>query len=170
VRFLFVALPDRDRDERPEALPPRDGVPFELADRISRTSSVPAATAPRIMPARSSWRTAVRTPSTARCSVAIFRLEALFVRWWRQPPVPGNFDEAAKITVAGPTLIALTRVFIAFISPACGSPRQGITAFSPRGRARARRPPIAVRRVSERMTRNAVRCLSPGWRPPPSCG
>lgn len=40
----------------------------------------------------------------------MFRRKTPFVRLRRQPPVPGNFDEAATITVAGPILIPLTRV------------------------------------------------------------
>jgi hypothetical protein len=61
---LLPGLPDGDREEprgtdRPEVFRP-DGVPFEPANRISRTSSRPAATAPSIMLARSSCLTAMR--------------------------------------------------------------------------------------------------------------
>jgi hypothetical protein len=91
LRPFVTALPDRDPDEPTDALPPegdrderagvsppREGASFELANRISRTSSIPAATVPRIMPARSSCLTAVRTLPTARCSATMFRREAPF--------------------------------------------------------------------------------------------
>ena len=126
ARFLLAALPDRDSDERAEvfppegdlderagAFPPGEGALFELASRISRTSSIPVATAPRIMPARSSCLIALPTLPTALGSAAMFRRKAPFVRLWRQPRVPGSFDEAATITVTGPRLTPLARVPIA---------------------------------------------------------
>ena len=125
-----------DRDERAGALPP-EGAPFEFAIRISRTSSTPVATAPRIMPARSSCLTAVRTLPMAPGRAAMFRRKAPFGRLVRKPPAPGNFDEAATITVIGPTLTALARVPIRLPFRARGPFHEGITALTPRARARA---------------------------------
>jgi hypothetical protein len=79
--FFPVVLPDRDRDERAEVSPPREVVAFEFANRISRTSSMPVATAPRITPARSSCLTAVRALPMARGRAAIFPGTAPFVRF-----------------------------------------------------------------------------------------
>jgi hypothetical protein len=79
--FFPVGLPDRDRDERAEASPPREVVAFEFASRTSRTSSMPVATAPRIMPARSSCLTAARALPMARGRAAIFRGAVPFVRF-----------------------------------------------------------------------------------------
>jgi hypothetical protein len=65
---LLAGLPDRDCEERRGADRPElclPGVPFEPADRSSRTSSRPAATAPSIMLARSNCLTAMRALSAA---------------------------------------------------------------------------------------------------------
>jgi len=149
VRLLLEALVDWDAGERTEVLrlegdrderagvSPPEGAPFELAIRISRTSSTPVATAPRIMPARSSCLRAVRTLPMAPGRAAMFRRKAPFGRLWRQPPVPGNFDDDATITVIGPTPTALTRVPITLPFLERGAFHEGITAITPRGRARA---------------------------------
>ena len=92
----------------------------------------------------------MRALATARGTALL--LNTLPFRLWRRPPVPGNLDEAATMTVAGPTLIALVNVLIRLRLLARGLPRWGITALSPRGRGRARPPPIAVRRAPEQPT------------------
>jgi hypothetical protein len=111
---LPAGLPDRACEELRGAdrleLDPLDGVPFEPASRTSRTNSRPAATAPSIMLARSSCLTAMRALATAR-GTALCR-NTLPFRLWRHPPVPGNLDEAATMTAAGPTLPALANLLI----------------------------------------------------------
>lgn len=70
---LLALPPDRDRDERAGFRP--EGVPFESAVRISRTSSMPAAATPRIMLMRSSWRRVERTLFATPDIAATFRLK-----------------------------------------------------------------------------------------------
>jgi hypothetical protein len=82
----------------------------------------------------------------------MLRLNTPCFRLRRQPPVLGNLDEAATMTVGGPTLTALANVLIVLPLFARGLPRWGITTLSPRGRGRARLPSIAVHRAPEQPT------------------
>jgi hypothetical protein len=67
----------------------------------------------------------------------MFRRKAPFGRLWRHPPVPANFDEAATITVIGPTPTALARVRITLPFLERDAFHEGVTALTPHGRARA---------------------------------
>lgn len=140
---LLACLADGDSEEprgvdRPDLCPP-DGVPFDPANRISRTSSKPAATAPSIMPAPSSCLTAMRATAMARGSPATLRLNTPPFRLWRQAPVPGNLDDAATMTVTGPTLTPLARVFIGvpFSRPVLTIGNDRTQSTRPRSRAAA---------------------------------
>jgi hypothetical protein len=67
------------------------------------------------MPARSSCLTTLPALVTARGTLATLRLNRPSLRLWRQPRAPGNLDEAATMTVTGPTLAPLVRVLIGFV-------------------------------------------------------
>jgi hypothetical protein len=106
---LLETLSDRDREEAGEVRPSA-AVRFEPSSRASRRSSRPAITAPIIMVARSSCLNALPTLVAPRDAAATFRPNMPCLRLPRRPRVARNFDEAATMTVAGPSVTPLVRV------------------------------------------------------------
>jgi hypothetical protein len=112
--FAFDVVAERLDDDRDELRPERlsDPAPFELATLSSRINSNPVAAAPSTIAARSKRPAAARTRPAARGNAATLLPTTPLFRLWRRPAAPDSLEEAATMTVAGPTLTPRTRVFI----------------------------------------------------------